>query len=79
MTGGKAQSAHSHGEIAAAPECRRDEPAAKTWMLVGRETYSRCVSVAAEAFESDRIRNLLHGKWQRVGVPGHHVSVRRDR
>ena len=28
------------------------------------ETYARCVSVAPEAFESDRIRNLLHGKWQ---------------
>ena len=38
------------------------------------ETYARCVSVAPEAFESDRIRNLLHGKWQRVGVPGHHVT-----
>ena len=24
--------------------------------------------------ESDRIRNLLHGEWQRVGVPGHHVT-----
>jgi acyl-CoA reductase-like NAD-dependent aldehyde dehydrogenase len=32
------------------------------------------VSVAPEAFESDRIRNLLHGEWQRVGVPGHHVT-----
>ena len=38
------------------------------------ETYARCVSVAPEAFESDRIRNLSHGKWQRVGVPGHHVT-----
>ena len=38
------------------------------------ETYARCVSVAPEAFESGRIRNLLHGEWQRVGVPGHHVT-----
>src|SRR4029450_13811572 len=37
------------------------------------ETYARCVSVAPEAFESDPIRNLLHGKVQRVGVPAHHV------
>ena len=33
------------------------------------ETYARCVSVAPEAFESDRIRNLLHGEWQRVECP----------
>jgi hypothetical protein len=38
------------------------------------ETYARCVSVAPEAFESGRIHNLLHGEWQRVGVPGHHVT-----
>ncbi len=38
------------------------------------ETYARCVAVAPEAFESDRILNLLHGKWHRVGTPGHHVT-----
>ncbi|MBA2770134.1 MAG: aldehyde dehydrogenase family protein [Sporichthyaceae bacterium] len=38
------------------------------------QTYERCVSVAPEAFETDRIRNLLHGEWQRVGMPGHHVT-----
>ncbi len=38
------------------------------------ETYARCMSLAPEAFEQDRILNLIGGKWQRVGTPGHHVS-----
>ncbi|MBL9026841.1 MAG: aldehyde dehydrogenase family protein [Myxococcales bacterium] len=38
------------------------------------ETYARCVALAPEAFAADRIHNLIAGKWQRVGTPGHHVS-----
>ena len=38
------------------------------------ETYARCVEVAPEAFESDRLRNLIHGEWRRVGMPGDHVT-----
>jgi len=38
------------------------------------ETYARCVSVAPEAFEPDRILNLIGGDWARVGRPGDHVT-----
>ena len=38
------------------------------------ETYARCVAVAPEAFESDRLLNLFDGRWQRVGRPGYHVN-----
>ncbi len=38
------------------------------------ETYGRCVSVAPEAFDSDRLRNLTRGDWRRVGLPGDHVT-----
>jgi len=38
------------------------------------ETYGRCVSVAPEAFDSDRLRNLTRGEWRRVGLPGDHVN-----
>ncbi len=38
------------------------------------ETYGRCVSVAPEAFDSDRLRNLVRGEWRRVGLPGDHVT-----
>jgi acyl-CoA reductase-like NAD-dependent aldehyde dehydrogenase len=38
------------------------------------ETYARCVSAAPEAFESDRLLNLIDGRWQRVGRPGYHVT-----
>jgi acyl-CoA reductase-like NAD-dependent aldehyde dehydrogenase len=38
------------------------------------ETYARCVSVAPEAFDSDRLRNLIRGEWRRVGMPGDHVN-----
>ena len=38
------------------------------------ETYARCVSVAPEAFEPDRILNLIGGEWARVGRPGDHVT-----
>jgi len=38
------------------------------------ETYARCVSVAPEAFDSDRLRNLTRGEWRRVGTPGDHLN-----
>ena len=38
------------------------------------EAYARCVSVAPEAFDSDRLRNLTRGEWRRVGIPGDHVN-----
>jgi acyl-CoA reductase-like NAD-dependent aldehyde dehydrogenase len=38
------------------------------------ETYARCVAVAPEAFDSDRLRNLIGGEWHRVGMPGDHVN-----
>src|SRR5579862_1670028 len=38
------------------------------------ETYGRCVAVAPEAFDSDRLRNLTRGEWRRVGIPGDHVT-----
>jgi acyl-CoA reductase-like NAD-dependent aldehyde dehydrogenase len=41
-----------------------------SWM----ETYKRCEAVAPEAFDSDRIRNLVAGEWQRIGRPGDHVT-----
>src|SRR6516225_8950994 len=45
------------------------KPGASWW-----ETYGRCVSVAPEAFDSDRLRNLTRGEWRRVGLPGDHVT-----
>ncbi|MDO9486241.1 MAG: aldehyde dehydrogenase family protein [Actinomycetota bacterium] len=36
------------------------------------QTYARCVSAAPEAFDSDRLRNLVGGEWVRTGVPGDH-------
>jgi len=38
------------------------------------ETYARCVTVAPEAFDSDRLRNLTGGEWRRSGLPGDHVT-----
>jgi acyl-CoA reductase-like NAD-dependent aldehyde dehydrogenase len=38
------------------------------------ETYARCVQVAPEAFDSDRLKNLIGGEWQRVGRPGDHIT-----
>ncbi|MBO0732255.1 MAG: aldehyde dehydrogenase family protein, partial [Acidimicrobiaceae bacterium] len=38
------------------------------------ETYARCVSVAPEAFDSDRLRNLMGGEWRRIGIPGDYVT-----
>lgn len=38
------------------------------------ETYARCVAAAPEAFDSDRLRNLVNGEWQRIGTVGQHVT-----
>ncbi len=38
------------------------------------ETYTHCVEVAPEAFDSDRVRNLVGREWKRVGRPGDHVT-----
>jgi acyl-CoA reductase-like NAD-dependent aldehyde dehydrogenase len=38
------------------------------------ETYARCVRIAPEAFDSDRLRNLVAGEWRRIGTPGDHVT-----
>jgi hypothetical protein len=32
------------------------------------------VSVAPEAFDSERHRNLTRGEWRRLGIPGDHVN-----
>jgi hypothetical protein len=37
------------------------------------QTYARCVQ-APEAFDSDRLRNLVRGEWRRIGIPGDHVN-----
>ena len=39
------------------------------------ETYARCIQVAPEAFDSDRLRNLTRGEWRRIGIPGDHVNA----
>jgi len=38
------------------------------------ETYRRCAQIAPEAFDSDRLLNLIGGEWRRVGRPGDHVT-----
>jgi acyl-CoA reductase-like NAD-dependent aldehyde dehydrogenase len=38
------------------------------------DTYARCVRATPEAFDSDRLLNLVGGEWRRVGVPGDHVN-----
>jgi acyl-CoA reductase-like NAD-dependent aldehyde dehydrogenase len=38
------------------------------------EVYGRCVSVAPEAFEPDRFRNLIGREWRRVGRLGAHCT-----
>jgi acyl-CoA reductase-like NAD-dependent aldehyde dehydrogenase len=39
------------------------------------EAYTRCVQAAPEAFDSDRLRNLVGGEWRRIGIPGDHVNA----
>ena len=38
------------------------------------DTYSRARAIAPEAFDADRILNLIGGEWQRIGDPGEHVT-----
>ena len=38
------------------------------------ETYRRCMQAAPEAFDPDRIRNLIAGEWTRAGAPGEHST-----
>jgi acyl-CoA reductase-like NAD-dependent aldehyde dehydrogenase len=38
------------------------------------EVYARARAAAPEAFDTDRILNLVRGEWQRIGRPGEHVS-----
>src|SRR4051812_9872584 len=38
------------------------------------ETYRQCAQVAPEAFDADRLLNLIGGEWVRVGRPGDHVT-----
>ena len=38
------------------------------------QTYAQCVLAAPEAFDADRIRNLIGGQWVRAGVPGEHQN-----
>jgi acyl-CoA reductase-like NAD-dependent aldehyde dehydrogenase len=38
------------------------------------ELYDQCCSVAPEAFEADRVRNLWGGQWHRAGKPAEAVT-----
>jgi acyl-CoA reductase-like NAD-dependent aldehyde dehydrogenase len=38
------------------------------------DAYARARAVAPEAFETDRILNLIGGQWQQIGSPGRHVT-----
>ncbi len=38
------------------------------------ELYARAMAAAPEAFDADRILNLVAGEWQRSGTPGEHVT-----
>jgi acyl-CoA reductase-like NAD-dependent aldehyde dehydrogenase len=38
------------------------------------DAYGRARAVAPEAFESDRILNLIGGEWRKIGSPGSHVT-----
>src|SRR5688572_7343700 len=38
------------------------------------DVYARARSIAPEAFDEDRILNLVGGEWRRVGTPGDHVN-----
>ncbi|HWH29122.1 MAG TPA: aldehyde dehydrogenase family protein [Mycobacteriales bacterium] len=38
------------------------------------EVYARASAAAPEAFEGDRLRNLVGGEWQRIGSPGEHLN-----
>ncbi|MCU1623557.1 MAG: aldehyde dehydrogenase family protein [Frankiales bacterium] len=38
------------------------------------DAYGRARALAPEAFDADRILNLIGGEWQRLGDPGEHVT-----
>ena len=38
------------------------------------ENPGRCIQVAPEAFDPDRLRNLTRGEWRRIGIPGDHIK-----
>lgn len=38
------------------------------------DALARARAIAPEAFDADRLRNLVGGEWQRVGDPGEHVT-----
>ncbi len=38
------------------------------------DVYARARSAAPEAFEVDRIRNLVGGEWKSIGKPGRHTT-----
>lgn len=38
------------------------------------EVYARATSAAPEAFEGDRLLNLVGGEWRRIGSPGEHQN-----
>src|SRR3954452_21941372 len=38
------------------------------------DVYARARSAAPEAFDEDRILNLMGGEWKRIGTPGEHVT-----
>ena len=38
------------------------------------EVYARARAIAPEAFDGDRILNLIGGEWKRLGSPGDHVT-----
>ncbi|MCU1599986.1 MAG: dehydrogenase, partial [Frankiales bacterium] len=38
------------------------------------DAYGRARAIAPEAFDADRINNLIGGEWQKVGSPGDHVT-----
>src|SRR5689334_21588141 len=38
------------------------------------DVYARARAAAPEAFDEDRILNLIGGEWKRIGTPGEHVT-----
>ncbi len=38
------------------------------------DVYARAQAIAPEAFDNDRILNLIGGEWKRIGSPGEHVT-----
>lgn len=38
------------------------------------DVYARAQAAAPEAFDADRVLNLMGGEWKRIGTPGAHVT-----